>query len=140
MQNYGQLEYMCPTDSNSFLANSGYRITFATNDRAANAAFVENAFINEDGSVREFSGSELANLDKNKELVLMESEPAKILDKICYYEDSFFKERLLPSTFIPEHKVPEYGETESTKFPDDSNVSYLSLVHDSEEDKEGDED
>lgn len=110
---------------NSFLSNSTYRITFSANNmETANLISqlcgnktVEQAsqnkpkFLDLNPAARSLHVSEVQRalllpqevilLPRDEQIVLIESFPPIKSKKIKYYDDSFFKKRLLPPTSIP---------------------------------------
>lgn len=110
---------------NSFLSNSTYRITFSANNmETANlisqlcgnrsveqASFNRPKFFDLNPSARSIHVSEVQRalllpqevilLPRDDQIVLVESFPPIRSKKIKYYEDNFFKKRLLPPTPIP---------------------------------------
>ena len=114
---------------NSFLSNSFYRITFAANNyETANliSQLCGNQTVEQVSSSRPrffdlnphtrtenvsnvqralLLPQEVIQLPRDDQIVLIESYPPIRSKKIKYYEDSFFKKRLLPETFIPEQEA-----------------------------------
>ena len=113
---------------NSFLSNSTYRITFAANNyETANLISqlcgnktVEQVsqnkpkFLDFNPASRSLSVSntqralllpqEVINLPRDEQILLIESSPPIKSNKIKYYQDSFFKKRLLPPIPIPQQE------------------------------------
>lgn len=94
---------------NSFLSNSTYRIAYAPNDQKTAQLICDMTYIKEKCStsmeLTGFSGSEIYALPKNKQIVMVEADSALIADKIFYFEDPIFKERLLPPVKISKQKI-----------------------------------
>jgi len=110
---------------NSFLSNSTFRITFAANNyETANLisqlcgnktveqeSFSKPIFFDLNMSTRTKNVSsvqralllpqEVIQLPRDEQIVLIESFPPIKSLKIKYFEDKFFKRRLLPPTFVP---------------------------------------
>ena len=113
---------------NSFLSNSTYRITFAANNyETANLISqlcgnktVEQVsqnkpkFLDFNLASRSLSVSktqralllpqEVINLPRDEQILLIESSPPIKSNKIKYYQDSFFKKRLLPPIPMPQQE------------------------------------
>lgn len=122
---------------NSFLSNATYRITFAANNiETANLISqlcgnktVEQAsqsrpkFLDFNPASRSENVSEVQRalllpqevilLPKDDQIVLIESFPPIKSRKIKYYEDRFFKRRLLPATLIPTQEPYDPGKARS---------------------------
>jgi type IV secretion system protein VirD4 len=116
---------------NSFLSNSTYRITFAANNvETANLisqlcgnktvdTFSQSKpkFLDFNPGSRSMNVSqaqralllpqEVLQLPKDEQIILIEAFPPIKSKKIKYYEDSFFKKRLLPPSPIPTQKPYE---------------------------------
>jgi type IV secretion system protein VirD4 len=103
-QNYGQVETIL-NDSNNIFANSAHRICFSTNDSKTREVFTENAYIRNGKNVERLDDYILPTLDSDKELLLSESEVAKIIDKVPYYDDEFFKGKVLKPAAISRHNM-----------------------------------
>lgn len=130
---------------NSFLSNSTYRITFSANNvETANLISqlcgnktVESIsqskpkFLDFNPGSRSMNVSqaqralllpqEVMQLPKDDQILLIESFPPIKSKKIKYYEDNFFKERLLPPTSVPTQEpyeidsfIEDDGEDEET--------------------------
>lgn len=111
---------------NSFLANATYRITFAANTYST-AEMISQLIGNK--TVKQVSRNapvfldlnpasrskhisetqralllpqEVINLDKEQQIILVESSPPIKTRKIFYYKDPFFTKRLLPQIEIPQ--------------------------------------
>jgi type IV secretion system protein VirD4 len=111
---------------NSFLANATYRITFAANTYST-AEMISQIIGNK--TVKQVSRNapvfldlnpasrskhisetqralllpqEVINLDREQQIILIESSPPIKTRKIFYYKDPFFTKRLLPQTFVPQ--------------------------------------
>jgi type IV secretion system protein VirD4 len=113
---------------NSFLSNSTYRITFAANNyETANlisqlcgnktveqASLNKPKFLDFNPAARSLNISkaqralllpqEVINLPRDEQILLIEASPPIKSKKIKYYEDSFFKKRLLPPITIPQQE------------------------------------
>jgi type IV secretion system protein VirD4 len=113
---------------NSFLSNSTYRITFAANNMdtanlisqlCGNKTVEQSSqnrpkFLDLNPASRSLHVSEVQRalllpqevimLPRDEQIVLIESKPPIKSEKIKYYEDSFFKKRLLPPTPIPKQE------------------------------------
>ena len=113
---------------NSFLSNSTYRITFAANNyETANlisqlcgnktvdqVSQNKPKFLDFNPASRSLSVSktqralllpqEVINLPRDEQILLIESSPPIKSNKIKYYQDNFFKKRLLPPIPIPQQE------------------------------------
>lgn len=110
---------------NSFLSNSTYRVTFAANNYDT-AELISKLVGNK--TVQQFSSNkpkfldlnpssrslhisetqralllpqEVIGLDRDKQILLIESSPPIMSNKIKYYQDKMFTKRLLDQTFVP---------------------------------------
>ncbi len=110
---------------NSFLSNSYFRITFAANNyetanlisqlcgnkTVKNTSYNSPRFFDLNTATRTVNTSvvqralllpqEVIQLPRDEQIILIESFPPIKSKKIKYFEDSFFKKRLLPPTFVP---------------------------------------
>ena len=112
---------------NSFLSNSTYRVTFSANNvQTANliSQLVGNQTVEQKSLTRAshvFSKQDRSNnisevqralllpqevisLPRDEQIILVESSPPIKTQKIKYYEDSYFTERLLPKIDIPQQE------------------------------------
>ena len=126
---------------NSFLSNSTYRVTFAANNiETANliSQLVGNKTVNQESlnkpkffdlnpAARTLHVSEtqralllpqeVIGLPKDDQIMLIESSPPIKSKKIKYYEDKFFKKRLLKQIDIPTQEpiIPQQGANNAEK-------------------------
>jgi type IV secretion system protein VirD4 len=113
---------------NSFLSNATYRITFAANNvETANliSQLIGNKTVRQEShnmpkfldlnpAARTMHVSEtqralllpqeVIQLNRDEQIILIESQPPIKCLKIKYFEDSFFTKRLLEKTFVPEQE------------------------------------
>lgn len=109
-QNYSQVELIFK-NSNNLFANSAYRICYTTNDKKTADIFRNNAFIDDGDKVKMLDEHILPTLPDDKELLLTESQSAKIIDKISYYNDEFFRDKILEPINIEKKELigPNYS-------------------------------
>lgn len=110
---------------NSFLSNAYFRITFAANNyetanlisqlcgnkTVKNTSYNSPRFFDLNIATRTTNTSEVQRalllpqeviqLPRDEQIILIESMPPIKSKKIKYFEDRFFKKRLLPPTFVP---------------------------------------
>lgn len=122
---------------NSFLSNSTYRITFAANNydtaelisKLVGNKTVEQISANKPKFLDLNPGSrslhvsetqralllpqEVISLDRDMQILLIESSPPIKSKKIKYYEDPFFTKRLLPPIYVPTQKPYENSKQSS---------------------------
>lgn len=113
---------------NSFLSNSTYRITFAANNMetanlisqllgnktAEQVSYNKPKYLDLNPGARSLHVSstqralllpqEVIQLDRDDQIILIESQPPIRCKKIKYFEDSFFKARLLGNVPIPKQE------------------------------------
>lgn len=159
---------------NSFISNSTYRITFAANNYQTaeliskmvgnksvdNASLNKPKFLDLNPGARSLNVSktqralllpqEVMNLDRDEQIMLVESFPPIKSFKIKYYEDKFFKKRLLPEIDVPtqepydpnkfkKSKDGEEGEDETLEVtentnPNDGNQEEIPMIEEEPKD------
>lgn len=124
---------------NSFLSNSYYRITFAANNietanlisqlignkTAQQASHNKPKFMDLNPGARTVNTSEVQRalllpqevitLPRDEQIILIESFPPIRTKKIFYYQDPFFKKRLLPREPIPQQEPYDPRKKEAAK-------------------------
>lgn len=126
---------------NSFLSNATYRITFAANNiETANlisqlignktttqVSYNRPKFLDLNPGSRSLHLSdiqralllpqEVIQLPRDDQIILIESQPPIRSQKIRYYEDRFFKKRMMPKVAIPKQEpyMPDYSKNKSSK-------------------------
>ena len=126
---------------NSFLSNSTYRITFAANNMetanlisqlvgnktATQISYNKPKYLDLNPGARSLHVSdvqralilpqEVIQLPRDEQILLIESQPPVKCKKITYYNDKFFKVRLLPQIKIPQQEpyMPDHTKLKSQK-------------------------
>jgi type IV secretion system protein VirD4 len=129
---------------NSFLSNSTYRITFAANNMetanlisqllgnktATQVSYNKPKYLDLNPGARSLHLSdvqralllpqEVIQLPRDDQIILIESQPPIRSTKIKYFEDNFFKKRLLPKIEIPKQEpyMPDFTKNKSSKNED----------------------
>ncbi len=131
---------------NSFLSNSTFRITFAANNMetanlisqllgnktATQISYNKPKYLDLNPGARSLHLSEIQRalllpqeviqLPRDDQIILIESQPPIRSTKVRYYEDKFFKKRLMPKIQIPKQEpyMPDYSKNKSSKNDENS--------------------
>lgn len=125
---------------NSFLSNSTYRVTFAANNvqtanlisqlignkSATQISYNKPKYLDLNPGARSLHVSkaqralilpqEVIQLPREEQIILIESQPPIRCKKIKYFDDKFFKKRLLPKVEIPKQEpyMPDYSKNKKS--------------------------
>lgn len=82
----------------TFLSNASYRIAYAPNDPETCSLISKTTHVQETkGMSKCMDEAQVFQLPQDKQILQIETQPARVTDKVVYYTDPFFKDRLLPA-------------------------------------------